>query len=216
MDGSEIKMNKKSLLYCCLLDLGFGKHRIEITGNKVGQYKLYIYWSDAVIPSAYPLTVIVKNQLNNNVVNHDEIIETTHKSSIRNISQKKLELDCQTSSNDEQIDKFKYNSFDIKKLGIQLYGKGLTEATIFNQAEFIIEFNKTSSEKIKTASQFSAVLIGTKADIPVYISHERSNIFKCNYTPIVPGFYKLNLYFEGDLIDNAFSDVINYIIENLI
>lgn len=212
MNGAEISLNKNSSLFCCLLDLGFGKHRIEIVGNKVGQFKLYIYWSNAVVPSAYPLIVIVKQQLNSSIVSNDEILETAHTSSTLSISQKELiETKRQMNGSEERIVKTRYydhsNTLDIDSLDLQLYGKGLTEAMLREQAEFIIECTKTSSEKNKSASQFTATLIGTKADIPVRIVLQRPNIFKCTYTPLIPGFYKLNIYYENNLIEGASYNV---------
>lgn len=214
LHGAEISLDLNSSLFCGLQNLGFGKHRIEVKGNTVGRYKIYIYWSGAVVPTAYPLVAIIEQPGTTNLLPLSSTSTNKHATQTRNVSQRKetIETERRISGGEERVVKTKhYGSSGVLEidnaLGIQLHGKGLTEATLREQAEFTIEYTKNSTAQ-KSASQFSASLIGTKADIPVRISLQRSNIFKCNYTPLIPGNYELNVFYDGHLVGDSPYNVI--------
>jgi filamin len=70
---------------------------------------------------------------------------------------------------------------DITK--IQIKGAGLKEVKINEEADFIIDGSKAGNlfgfPEIKVA--------GTKTDIDVRIQQIAHNIFRCTYTPYIPG-----------------------------
>jgi filamin len=72
---------------------------------------------------------------------------------------------------------------------IQVKGVGIKEAKINQEAEFIIDGSRAGNlfgfPEIKLA--------GTKTDIDVKMQQISHNVFRCTYTPYIPGAYLLNI-----------------------
>lgn len=83
--------------------------------------------------------------------------------------------------------------FDPSKVLVR--GDGLKEAKTNREAEFIIDGSDAGPGKP------NCTMMGTKADIPVSLTHMGNNVWKANYTPILQGIlfeWYLN-YFYGSV-----------------
>ena len=47
---------------CDVESLGYGKYRILFNPRYVGEYSIYLYWSDVPVDSAYPIRAIAESE----------------------------------------------------------------------------------------------------------------------------------------------------------
>lgn len=77
---------------------------------------------------------------------------------------------------------------------VRLRGRGLTEAKVREEAEFIIDGSEAGPGEPEVH------ISGIKADIPVSLQHLGANVYRATYTAAHHGAYKLTVKWSGDLV----------------
>ncbi|XP_055347083.1 filamin-C-like isoform X2 [Paramacrobiotus metropolitanus] len=77
---------------------------------------------------------------------------------------------------------------------VRLRGRGLTEAKVREEAEFIIDGSEAGPGEPEVH------ISGIKADIPVTLQHLGSSVYKATYTAQHSGSYVLNVKWSGDTV----------------
>lgn len=77
---------------------------------------------------------------------------------------------------------------------VRLRGRGLTEAVVREQAEFIIDGSEAGPGEPEVH------ISGIKADIPVTLQHLGSNVYKATYTAAHAGAYLLTVKWSGEVV----------------
>jgi filamin len=77
---------------------------------------------------------------------------------------------------------------------VRLRGRGLTEAKVREEAEFIIDGSEAGPGEPEVH------ISGIKADIPVSLQHLGSNVYKATYTAAQHGAYQLMVKWSGDIV----------------
>jgi filamin len=105
-------------------NLGYGKSQVVITPKHSGNYKIYLYWAEQVVPSSYPILAIAKGE---------GVVRPLHGYQ-----------EAQTSRQIREVDPEAMNRIFVR-------GEGLKKATIKNPAEFIIDGSEVPDSKISSA-----------------------------------------------------------------
>ncbi|WKY14556.1 hypothetical protein Q1695_000244 [Nippostrongylus brasiliensis] len=84
------------------------------------------------------------------------------------------------------------SSVDDDVSRIMVRGDGLHRAQLKEPNEFIVDGSDISHE-----GRLTAMLLGTKADIPVRVQQLGHNVFKATYTPLTGGTYELHILWNG-------------------
>uniref|UniRef100_A0A7E4VHL6 Calponin-homology (CH) domain-containing protein n=1 Tax=Panagrellus redivivus TaxID=6233 RepID=A0A7E4VHL6_PANRE len=154
---------------------GYGKQKLTLTPRKPGNLKVYLYWADQVVPTAYPILATVDAVgADGRKLPRETVITHSHARG----------QEAQTSRSGALSDAER----------IQLRGEGISEATVKGTSEFIIDGSDVPNGKI------TATIIGDKADIPVRLQHLGNNVYKATYTPLQDGDYELHVNLDGEPI----------------
>jgi filamin len=166
-------------------NLGYGKYRVVLHPHRVGTNKIYLYWAELVVPSAYPLHAIVEPS---DAAGDAVFTKETHtRDAIAGAR------DSSPSRSAELIAEY------AKR--VTLRGDGLSQATIKQPSDFVIDATEAP------AGNITAKLIGDKADIPVRLTSIGNNVFKGVYTPLVGGNYELQVHYEDRHVHGSPSKV---------
>uniref|UniRef100_A0A914R037 Uncharacterized protein n=1 Tax=Panagrolaimus davidi TaxID=227884 RepID=A0A914R037_9BILA len=103
-------------------NLGYGKFQVVITPKHSGNLKIYLYWAEQVVPTAYPILAIAKGGESRPIHGYQE---------------------AQTSREIREINTDTPNRIFVR-------GEGLKRATVKNPAEFIIDGSEVPDSKISS------------------------------------------------------------------
>ncbi|XP_062567858.1 filamin-A-like isoform X3 [Saccostrea cucullata] len=78
-----------------------------------------------------------------------------------------------------------------------LTGRGLKEATVREEAEFVIDGSQAGPEYQQPSSAPEVTLTGVRAEINVKVVNLGGGKHRCTYVPVVPGAYLLNITWNG-------------------
>ncbi|XP_061194598.1 filamin-A-like isoform X4 [Saccostrea echinata] len=78
-----------------------------------------------------------------------------------------------------------------------LTGRGLKEATVREEAEFVIDGSQAGPEYLQQNSAPEVTLTGVRAEINVKVVNLGGGKHRCTYIPVVPGAYLLNITWNG-------------------
>uniref|UniRef100_A0A0N5AN33 Filamin-A n=1 Tax=Syphacia muris TaxID=451379 RepID=A0A0N5AN33_9BILA len=165
---------------CTLESLGYGKYRIIFVPQYIGEYKIYLYWSEIPVDSAYPLQAIA---------------ESDEPSTSHGLAGNNVEVTRHIRSS-EKSDIYEGDLSDIER--IVLRGDGLTHALTKEKAEFIIDTSEVSRE-----GRITCALTGQKADVPIRLGHLGNNVYKATYTPLISGTYELQVLWDGEHVNGS-------------
>jgi hypothetical protein len=141
--------------------VGHGKYQLEIWPTHSGKYKLYLYCSELVVPSAYPLLAFAEPM--------------SSQSPQATLSRKSSAVDRKAA-----INKFPHTSATtsppsttIHLNKVVLHGEGLSMAQLNEPAEFIVDCSELPHGAM---GRCTATLIGDRADIPVRLTSMRNQV----------------------------------------
>ena len=100
---------------------GYGKYQIVITPKHAGNLKIYLYWADQVVPSAYPLLALAKGEAHGRPVHGYQEAHT---------SRTLREIDNDAGGR------------------VMVRGDGLRKAALKTPAEFIIDASEIPKSKV--------------------------------------------------------------------
>uniref|UniRef100_A0AC35FWR0 Filamin n=1 Tax=Panagrolaimus sp. PS1159 TaxID=55785 RepID=A0AC35FWR0_9BILA len=104
-------------------NLGYGKFQVVITPKHSGNLKIYLYWAEQVVPTAYPILAIAKGGESSRPIHGYQ--------------------EAQTSREIREI-----NTDTLNRIFVR--GEGLKRATVKNPAEFIIDGSEVPDSKISS------------------------------------------------------------------
>ncbi|VDD87374.1 unnamed protein product [Enterobius vermicularis] len=172
---------------CSVESLGYGKYRILFNPRIVGEYKIFLYWSEIPVDSAYPLQAVAESDEPS--TSHG--FASSNAEVVRHLATSKR-VCC---SEKEQT----YEENEMADMGrIVLRGEGLTRAFTKEKAEFIIDTSDVSRE-----GRITCALTGQKADVPIRLVHLGNNVYKATYTPLIPGSYELQVLWNSHNVNGS-------------
>ena len=165
--------------------LGYGKFQLALTPRRAGKYKIYLYCSELVVPSAYPLLAVAEPPSTNGgpPISQTTVDGLEDRMAEQHIAERRKET----------------ATTDLSK--VILRGEGLSVARVREPAEFIVDASEV--RRGTPLGKCTASLHGEKADVPVKMSALRNQVFKGVYTPLMGGTYQLTIQIDGQPIPGS-------------